>query len=196
MTIEAPTDSPDDPYLAGQLLLAMPGMEDSRFTHSVIYVCAHNGDGAMGLVINQPMEDFTFEDLMQQLNLEQTSHKSDPIIVQSGGPVEQGRGFVLHGPDYVHESTMVVNQHISLTGTIDILKAIADGTGPRDHILALGYAGWGPGQLDEEILANGWLTVDADADIMFKTALDKKWESAMAKLGIDLSLLSEHAGHA
>ncbi|MCW8914919.1 MAG: YqgE/AlgH family protein [Magnetovibrio sp.] len=185
----------EDPYLAGQLLLAMPGMEDERFSKTVIYVCAHNGDGAMGLVINQPIADLSFNDLLEQLNLAQTAH-SQKISVQSGGPVEQGRGFVLHGPDYQHESTMVVNSHMSLTGTIDILKDIAEGQGPKDHILALGYAGWGPGQLDSEILANGWLTVDADEDIVFNVDVDKKWESAMGKLGIDLSLLSEDAGHA
>ncbi len=191
MTLE----TKDDPYLAGQLLLAMPGMEDERFSKTVIYICAHNDDGAMGLVINQPMADLSFNDLLEQLNLAKTTH-SKTISVQSGGPVEQGRGFVLHGPDYQHESTMVVNSHMSLTGTIDILKAIAEGHGPKDHILALGYAGWGPGQLDSEILANGWLTVDADEDIVFNVDIDKKWESAMNKLGVDLSLLNENAGHA
>ena len=176
-------------------MVAMPGMSDSRFSKSVIYVCAHNDDGAMGLVINQPMADLTFPDLLTQLNLVQ--HDPDAAIsVQFGGPVEQGRGFVLHSPDYMHESTMVVDGDVAITGTVDILQAIADGQGPKLRILALGYAGWGPGQLDGEILANGWLTVDADDDILFNVDLEHKWNCAVQKLGIDLSLLSEQAGHA
>ena len=185
----------ESPYLVGHLLVAMPGMPDPRFSKSVIYVCAHNDDGAMGLVINQRMDELTFPDLLEQLNLVQT----DPgaaIAIQFGGPVEQGRGFVLHSPDYMHESTLVVDGQVALTGTVDILQAIAEGHGPKARILALGYAGWGPGQLDSEILENGWLTVEADPTIVFDVGLEKKWESALAKLGIDLSLLSEEAGHA
>jgi len=185
----------DDPYLVGSLLVAMPGMPDSRFSKSVIFVCAHNDDGAMGLVINQPMVDLSFPDLLAQLDLEQTG-TDEVISIQSGGPVEQGRGFVLHSPDYMHESTLVVDNKMALTGTVDILQAIAEGQGPKDRILALGYAGWGPGQLDSEILANGWLTVEADANIVFNVSLEEKWQSALTKLGIDLSLLSEEAGHA
>jgi len=185
----------DSPYFVGHLLVAMPGMPDQRFSKSVIYVCAHSDEGAMGLVINRPMRDISFPDLLAQLNLAQT----DPgvaVPVQSGGPVEQGRGFVLHSPDYMHEATLVVEGGVALTGTVDILQAIAEGHGPKDRLLALGYAGWGPGQLDDEILANGWLTVEADPEIVFKVDPDQKWESALAKLGIDLSLLSEEAGHA
>lgn len=185
----------DSPYLVGSLLVAMPGMPDTRFSKSVIYVCAHNDDGAMGLVINQAMDELTFPDLLAQLNLVQT----DPgavISIQFGGPVEQGRGFVLHSPDYLHESTLVVDGDVALTGTVDILQAIAEGHGPKERILALGYAGWGPGQLDNEILANGWLTVEADREIVFDVDLEDKWQHAVSKLGIDLSLLSEEAGHA
>jgi len=185
----------DSPYLVGHLLVAMPGMPDSRFTKSVIYICAHNDEGAMGLVINQPMNDISFPDLLDQLNLEQTD-PSAAISIQFGGPVEQGRGFVLHSPDYIHEATLVVDGGIALTGTVDILQDIAEGRGPQKRILALGYAGWGAGQLDSEILANGWLTVEADPEIVFNVDLDKKWNTALAKLGIDLSLLSEDAGHA
>lgn len=185
----------DSPYLAGSLLIAMPGMSDDRFTKTVIYLCAHNDDGAMGLVINQPMADLTFPDLLTQLNLSQGDPNS-AISVQFGGPVEQGRGFVLHSPDYMHESTMVVDGDIALTGTVDILQAIADGHGPKECILTLGYAGWGPGQLDDEILANGWLTVEADHDILFNVDMKDKWLLALNKLGVDLSLLSEEAGHA
>lgn len=185
----------DNPYLVGQLLVAMPGMPDSRFAKAVIYICAHNDDGAMGLVINQSMDELTFPDLLAQLNLVQTD-PSAAIDIQFGGPVEQGRGFVLHSPDYVHASTLVVDGEVALTGTVDILQAIAEGHGPKERILALGYAGWGPGQLDDEILANGWLTVEADPDIVFKVEVDQKWDRALSKLGIDLSLLSEEAGHA
>lgn len=185
----------DSPYLVGQLLVAMPGMPDPRFAKSVIYICAHNDDGAMGLVINQPLIDLTFPDLLDQLNLKQTDPGAQ-ISIQFGGPVEQGRGFVLHSPDYLHESTLVVDGEVALTGTVDILQAIADGSGPKARILALGYAGWGPGQLDHEILENGWLTVEADPGLVFETGLEQKWEGALTKLGIDLSLLSEEAGHA
>jgi putative transcriptional regulator len=185
----------NSPYFVGHLLVAMPGMSDSRFSKSVIYVCAHNDEGAMGLVINQPMTEITFPDLLDQLNLVQT----DPgaaVSIQFGGPVEQGRGFVLHSVDYVHDATLVVDGQVALTGTVDILQDIADGRGPKERILALGYAGWGPGQLDDEILANGWLTVEADANIVFSVEPEQKWLSALAKLGIDQSLLSETAGHA
>lgn len=185
----------DSPYLTGHLLVAMPGMPDPRFAKAVIYLCAHNDEGAMGLLINRPMADFTFPDLLEQLNITSDADTSS-IRVQFGGPVEQGRGFVLHSPDYVHESTLVVDQDVALTATVDILKVIAHGGGPSQRLLALGYAGWGPGQLDEEILQNGWLSVKADANIVFNADLQNKWQQALTKLGIDLSLLSEDAGHA
>lgn len=186
----------DSPYLAGHLLVAMPGMPDPRFAKAVIFMCAHNDEGAMGLVINQPMAEFTFPELLEQLGIEGTAKDETPIAIQAGGPVEQGRGFVLHSPDYVHESTLVVDDEVALTATVDILKAIANGNGPSQRLLALGYAGWGPGQLDEEILQNGWLSVKADQDIVFKADLGDKWQRALSKLGIDLSLLNENAGHA
>lgn len=185
----------DTPYLAGQLLIAMPGMPDPRFAKSVIYICAHNEDGAMGLVINQAMEDVTFIDLLEQLDIV-PSGLTDTISVQMGGPVEQGRGFVLHSSDYAHETTMQVDETVALTSTLDVLKAIAEGQGPKRCLLALGYAGWGPGQLDEEMLHNGWLNVVADPELLFDVNLDGKWQRALDKLGIDLSLLSEDAGHA
>lgn len=186
----------DSPYLAGHLLVAMPGMPDPRFAKAVIFMCAHNDEGAMGLVINRPMAEFTFPELLEQLGIEGNAKEETPIAIQSGGPVEQGRGFVLHSPDYVHESTMVVDDDVALTATVDILKAIANGKGPSQRLLALGYAGWGPGQLDEEILQNGWLSVKADPDLVFNADLGGKWQRALSKLGIDLSLLNENAGHA
>ena len=182
-------------YLAGQLLVAMPGMRDPRFHKTVIYMCAHNADGAMGLVINRALESFSFPDMLKQLEID-VSGMGERINIHFGGPVESGRGFVLHSPDYLQEATMVVDQDMALTATVDILKAIAFGTGPRQSLLALGYAGWGPGQLDTEIMSNGWLSVDADNDLVFGPNLDEKWDQAMGKIGIDPRMLSGEAGHA
>lgn len=182
-------------YLTGQMLVAMPQMEDPRFARSVVYICAHTPDGAMGLVINKLVESVTFPDLLEQLNL-QSDDADDGIHVHFGGPVETGRGFVLHSADYVQDATLVIDQNVALTATVDILKAIADGTGPHNSLLALGYAGWAPGQLDSEIQENGWLSVPADNELLFGSGLDSKWERAMAKIGIDFSKLSGDAGHA
>lgn len=182
-------------YLAGQLLVAMPGMRDPRFQKTVIYLCAHNPDGAMGLVINRALESLSFPDMLEQLGID-ISGMGERINVHFGGPVESGRGFVLHSQDYLQEATMVVDRDMALTATIDILKAIAFGTGPRQSLLALGYAGWGPGQLDTEIKSNGWLNVAADDELVFGPNLDKKWDQAMSKIGIDPSMLSDQAGHA
>lgn len=182
-------------YLAGQLLVAMPGMRDPRFQKTVIYMCAHNPDGAMGLVINRALESLSFPDMLEQLGID-VSGMGERINVHFGGPVESGRGFVLHSQDYLQEATMVVDRDMALTATIDILKAIAFGTGPRQSLLALGYAGWGPGQLDTEIKSNGWLNVDADDELVFGPNLDKKWDQAMSKIGIDPRMLSDQAGHA
>ena len=182
-------------YRAGQLLVAMPGMRDPRFHKTVIYMCAHNADGAMGLVVNRALESLTFPDMLEQLGID-VSGAGERINVHFGGPVESGRGFVLHSQDYCQEATMVVDQDLALTATVDILKAIAFGTGPRQILLALGYAGWGPGQLDTEIISNGWLSVDADNELVFGPNLDEKWEQAMGKIGIDPRMLSGEAGHA
>ncbi len=190
-----PRPMPTETSLVGQLLVAMPGMSDPRFARTVIYMCAHSAEGAMGLVVNRALEQISLAELLQQLEIDATA-VDDKIAVNFGGPVETGRGFVLHSPDYMREGTLVVTEGISLTATIDILKAIASGSGPRRHLLALGYAGWGPGQLDSEILANGWLHVDADEELVFGAALDQKWDRAMAKLGINPMLLSDAAGHA
>lgn len=187
----------DDPpqYLAGQLILAMPGMRDPRFEKSVIYMCAHNEDGAMGLVVNRALESLTFPDMLEQLGIDPVG-AGDKINVHFGGPVESGRGFVLHSRDYLQEATMVVDHDVALTATVDILKAIAGDEGPRQSLLALGYAGWGPGQLDTEIKSNGWLHVAADSDLVFGPDLGAKWGQAMDKIGIDPRMLSEDAGHA
>ena len=181
--------------LTGQLLVAMPQMRDPRFTRSVIYMCAHNAEGAMGLVINRLVGSITFPDMLEQLGIAAGEHGRQ-IKVHFGGPVDAGRGFVLHSDEYRHEGTVAVVDGMALTATIDILKDIAGGQGPRRCLLALGYAGWGAGQLDAEIQANGWLTVPADADLVFEGDLDGKWERALGKIGVTRTQLSGEAGHA
>ncbi len=182
-------------YFEGQMLVAMPQMTDTRFARSVIYLCAHSSEGAMGLVVNKLVDSITFPDLLQQLGIE-AGPDAEHIRVHFGGPVESGRGFVLHSDDYVQDSTLVINQGIALTATVDVLRAMASGQGPRCSLLALGYAGWAPGQLDAEIQANGWLHVEPDEGLIFGPDLEGKWERAINKLGIDLSLLSGSAGRA
>ncbi len=188
-------DKDTDGYLTGQLIIAMPGIADPRFKKAVIYMCAHTEDGAMGLVINRVMEELSFPDLLEQLEIE-TSPTAPPIRVQFGGPVEATRGFILHSPDYLQDSSLIVASDVALTASVDILRAIADGSGPNNRILALGYAGWGAGQLDAEIKSNGWLNVAADDDLVFDPDLDSKWERAISKLGIDPRMLSHFAGNA
>ena len=183
------------PYLEGQLLVAMPTMADPRFARTVIYMCAHSEDGAMGLVVNKLLESLSFSDLLEQLELD-PAHVNKSIPVHFGGPVEAARGFVLHSTDYTHEATMQVDDDFALTATIDVLKAMAEGSGPRLSMLALGYAGWAPGQLDREIQENGWLTVPADEELVFDEAQDGKWERAVGRLGIDPGNLSGFAGRA
>lgn len=182
-------------YMSGHLLVAMPSMQDPRFARTVIYLCAHSAEGAMGLVVNQALDSLSFPDLLDQLDIK-TASMGDGTPIHFGGPVESGRGFVLHSADYVQETTLVVDGDIALTATVDILKAIAEGSGPSRSLLALGYAGWGPGQLDSEIKANGWLQVAPDDDLVFGPELGSKWERAIAKLGIDPSMLSGQAGNA
>ncbi|MGH6902831.1 MAG: YqgE/AlgH family protein [Geminicoccaceae bacterium] len=181
--------------LSGQLLVAMPQMSDPRFARTVVYLCAHSSDGAMGLVVNRLIDSLSFSSLLSQLGVEAEGGPAD-MPVHFGGPVESSRGFVLHSSDYLQDSTLVIDDDIALTATIDVLKAIARGAGPRHRVLALGYAGWAPGQLDAEIQANGWLLVPADLDLVFGGENDAKWQRAIAKIGIDLSLLSSEAGHA
>jgi putative transcriptional regulator len=191
-----------DGFLEGQLLIAMPIMTDKRFARSVIYMCAHSSEGAMGLIINQRAAHISFPELLKQLGIKSgngTDIEIDPaeLAVHVGGPVETGRGFVLHSSDYhAADSTLTIDEGVSLTATIDILKAIAGGTGPDRAILALGYAGWRAGQLESEIAANGWLHCPADPDLVFDSNLDRKYERAMTKIGIDPSHLVSQAGHA
>jgi|TARA_B100001245_G_scaffold205500_1_gene167064 putative transcriptional regulator len=187
--------SQDGSYVTGQLLIAMPGMRDERFAKSVIYMCAHSEEGAMGLVLNQRLDSLTFAELISQLELDE-KHLSRDVPVHFGGPVESGRGFVLHTSDYQQDATLEVVNGVALTASVEILKAIAQGKGPQKSLLALGYAGWGPGQLDMEIRANGWLQVPSDSEIIFDIEPDTKWERAIQRLGIDPRMLSDDVGHA
>ncbi|KGM31750.1 hypothetical protein P409_25420 [Inquilinus limosus MP06] len=184
----------DGSYLAGQLLIAMPTLIAPPFARTVIYLCAHNDQGAMGLVVNKPLSTIDFPTLLDQLGIPHGDLLGS-TRVQFGGPVESGRGFVLHSTDYRAEKTVVVGD-VAVTSTLEVLQAIAGGTGPSRHLLALGYAGWSAGQLDAEIQANGWLNVPCDSDILFGEDLSVKWERAIAKLGIDPMMLSGEAGHA
>lgn len=189
-------------FLDGQLLIAMPAMTDKRFARSVVYMCAHSKDGAMGIIINQRASHIDFPALLERLGLKSLAAES-PVAdlaerpVHVGGPVETGRGFVLHTADYVaSDSTLQIDSKVCLTATVDILKAIAAGSGPHHSILALGYASWAAGQLEDELAANGWLTCPSDPDLVFSGDLDRKYTKALAKLGVDLSHLSSDAGHA
>lgn len=181
-------------FFEHKLLLAMPAMTDPRFERSVIYMCSHDESGAMGLVINYALEQLSFDDLLEQLSIDVEGITPD-VAVHAGGPVEPGRGFVLHSADYVQESTHVVSETLALTATVDILKSIGEGHGPLHYLLALGYAGWGPGQLEREVQENGWMIAEADEEIIFNTDLDLKWPRAMAMLGVDVAMLSSDAGH-
>jgi len=190
-------------YLEGQMLVAMPMMQDQRFDRAVIYLCAHSGEGAMGIVVNRIAELIDFSGLLDQLSLTPETNRINAMDIDAtpqvlrGGPVEPGRGFVLHSSDYFKaDSTLPIAENICLTATLDILKAIAKGTGPHSSLLALGYSGWAPGQLEEEIQGNGWLSCPADADLIFGRDLEAKYEQALAKIGITPSQLSPTAGHA
>ena len=193
----------DAGYLDGQMLIAMPGIGDPRFERTVIFLCVHSADGAMGLVVNKAAKQLTFPELLQRLDLlpQNERIKLPPKVlsmkVQIGGPVESGRGFVLHTSDYhATDSTLPIEVGLGLTATLDVLRAIAAGKGPARALLALGYAGWGPGQLEREIQNNGWLNCETDEALLFDTDLDAKYEQALRKLGIDPSMLTTYSGHA
>jgi putative transcriptional regulator len=190
-------------YLDGQMLIATPAMSDDRFARCLIYICAHSPEGAMGIVVNQPAANINFPDLLVQLDVIpetdaiQVQARREDIRVLKGGPVETGRGFVLHSADFfIENSTLPIDEGICLTATLDILKAIARGAGPANAILALGYAGWAPGQLESEIQKNGWLHCPADPELIFGTDTDQKYLKALRKIGIDIGMLSSDVGHA
>ena len=182
-------------YLTGQILIAMPAMTDPRFTKSVIYICVHNEEGAMGLVVNKTIDSLAFPELLKQLDIGVHGIIDDRPIYH-GGPLDTERGFILHSLDYQQDSTISITEGLGLTATIDVLSDIAENRGPAQSLLALGYAGWGPNQLDDEIQQNAWLQSSADRELIFNLQNDKKWECAISSIGIDLSLLSAETGHA
>ncbi len=190
-----PTSPHIEMTLTGQLLIAMPAMMDPRFITSVVYLCAHTADGAMGIVVNRPLASPSFSDLLQQLGVDPVPPARSIRLCQ-GGPVDNARGFVLHTADWTGDGSLRVDDATALTASLDILKAIAGGGGPRQGLLALGYAGWGPGQLEQEIAQNAWLSAPADPDLLFDTEHETKWRRALAKLKIDPLLLSVTAGRA
>ena len=192
-TEPSPISYPDG--LRGKLLVAMPTMPDPRFARSVIYVCSHGPGGAMGLIINRTLNDVTFRGLLQQLDITIASDAPE-IPVHFGGPVETGRGFVLHSGDFMRNDTMHIDENVSLSASLETLQAIANGIGPRFALMALGYAGWEAGQLENEIKDNGWLIAEADDSLLFDRDFDTKWKRALVKMGITPSLLSVQAGHA
>ncbi|GLQ35902.1 UPF0301 protein [Amylibacter marinus] len=182
--------------LDGKILIAMPGMNDPRFERSVVYMCAHSADGAMGLIINKPADGLKFNDLLDQLDIK-PSRPIGTVPVHMGGPVEHGRGFVLHSRDYsAQEATLDVTDQIGMTASLEILEDISNGDGPDFCLLALGYSGWGPGQLEQEIQANGWLIADAPDALVFASNSDNKWDAALDTLGIDPRMLSATGGRA
>lgn len=188
-------DKKDDGILKNHLLIAMPSLTEGSFAKSVVYVCAHGPSGAMGIVVNQPLPQVRFEDLTEQLQIPESEIKVTPPI-HYGGPVEKGRGFVLHSLDFFREDSVKLNDKIAMTGTIDVLRAITEGNGPAKSIFALGYAGWDAGQLERELQQNAWLVMPADEELLFHTALPNKWARAMEKMGINPARLSTESGRA
>ncbi len=185
----------DEARLTGQLLIAMPTMDDPRFAHSVIYLCAHTEEAAMGLVLNKPLASPSFDDLLRRLDVE-PAPPARRIALCDGGPVDGARGFVLHTADWTGDGSLHVDDTVALTASLDVLKAIAAGEGPEKALLALGYAQWGAGQLDQEIQDNTWLSAPASLDLVFNADHRTTWRRAMASLRIDPALLSGVAGHA
>lgn len=182
--------------LTGSVLAAMPGMGDSRFAQAVIVLCSHSAEGAMGLMINKPFEKLKFEDLLEQLNVEQHVAAALSLPLREGGPVESHRGFVMHGSGFKHKDTVQVTPDIYMTGSVEILKAMAKNKGPLEAFMALGYAGWQPDQLEQEIQANAWLTVPADENLIFRTRPEDMWHAALKSLKVDPAMLSSSAGRA
>ncbi len=185
----------DSQHLTNQFLIAMPGLEDPNFFHSVTYICEHNAEGALGLVINRPL-DMQLGEILHHINLEHAELEARQMPVHLGGPVQQDRGFVLHEPLGNWDATMQVTDRIGITSSLDILHAIAKNEGPEHALVTLGYAGWGAGQLEQEMAENAWLSGPADPSILFHTPDEERWRAAAASLGVDLNRLSGDTGHA
>lgn len=177
-------------------LIAMPGLGDFQFNQAVVYVCAHSEEGTMGVVINQPLIDINLGEVLEQMNIDVTDGHVSDFPVYLGGPVQPERGFIIHSPNNAWQSTLVTSSELGVTSSKDILQSIAAGEGPDDAIVILGYAGWGAGQLEEEIAKNYWLVTQASPDILFKTPISRRWEKAAALLGVDMANMSGDAGHA
>lgn len=182
-------------YLTNQFLIAMPTLGDPNFSHTVTYLCQHNAEGALGIVINRPA-NIGIQEILKQLHIKSYAEKVSTIQVFSGGPVQPERGFVIHTPNTVWDSTLVVSETIALTTSRDILEAVADGKGPDKILIALGYAGWGEGQLEKEINDNTWLNTPCAPDILFDTPIEQRWNEAAGQIGIDIKRLTMPAGHA
>jgi putative transcriptional regulator len=173
----------------------MPGLMDENFNQAVTYICEHDENGTFGIIINRESE-VTMDDVMQQMNIPYDTDKNNKTSVFTGGPVQANRGFILHRPTGSWDSSLIINDSVALTTSRDILEAIANNTGPDDSIIALGYAGWGPGQLEQEMAANTWLSCPADQQIIFDTPVGERWQAAARLIGVDLQLMSNDAGHA
>jgi putative transcriptional regulator len=184
-----------DSRLTDHFLIAMPGLTDDNFNQAVTYICEHDENGTFGIIINRE-SDVTLDEVMQQMKIPYPPEKPHDIPVLTGGPVQSNRGFILHRPAGNWDSSLVVTDSVALTTSRDILEAIADDRGPDDNIIALGYAGWGPGQLEQEMVANTWLSCPADQQIIFETPVEKRWQAAADIIGVDLQRLSNDAGHA
>jgi len=193
--LNTPALVPED--LTGKVLIAMPGMGDPRFAGSVVFMCSHSPEGAMGLIVNKRMAEVTFAEMLEQLEIVPPGGAPD-MPVCFGGPVEMRRGFVLHTSDYhsAKNESLVVDHRFAMTATLEILEDIAHRRGPLKALMTLGYSGWGPGQLEAEIGDNGWLTAEATPELIFSTAIDRKWEAALQSLGVHPLMLSSEAGHA
>ena len=191
------TSKMENLFLAGKLIIAMPTMSDPRFKRSVVCICAHNEDGAIGIIINKIIESLSFSKIINQLKLKKNMTKNDyKDHIYFGGPVETERGFILHSSDYSSENSTSINSEISMTASTEILQALIDGNGPNKSIVALGYAGWGPGQLDTEIQSNAWLSVESDLELVFSAKTAEKWDMALEKIGVNPALLSTESGRA
>jgi len=184
-----------DNYLTGKCLVAMPHMKDERFANTLIYICTHSEKGAMGFVVNKKIKEFTFADLAEQLPIANLNPHL-PIDLHQGGPLEKVRGFVLHSTDYVKEDTVVIDDKMAISSSVDVITDIAYGVGPKDNLVALGYASWAPHQLEEEIVCNSWMVVDPSVELIFRTKDEDKWQQAIDELGIDVSRLYEVCGRA
>ena len=194
--IKVATSFSEQYYLTGQLLIATPQVVDPRFSHSVVLICGHDHNGAMGLILNRLIDELKFKDLIGQLGIQLSEASDANNPVHFGGPIEMGRGFVIHSTDYLHETSIKILDKLALTSTVEILNLLAQGKGPKEKILALGYAGWSAGQLEIEMQKGGWLQTEADPSLVFLHDLSKMWQRALEKIGVDAALLSLQTGHA